>query len=137
MTTNVDGAKVCIRWWPICLSNRKNTTSREKFPVNQLNIHTYIISECIASSNVVFLHPNIEDPYHFSRPYSRRFLQQPSASRCRIVEASILDSPSLHPLPILSVTSVCDRKLSRVYIAVFQVNAVNLSSLGSTGRNGW
>lgn len=32
ITTRVDGANVCIKWWPICLSKRKKTTSREKFP---------------------------------------------------------------------------------------------------------
>jgi len=45
ITTRVDGANVCIKWWPICLSKRKKTTSREKFPVRivtQINF-SYII----------------------------------------------------------------------------------------------
>ena len=35
ITTRVEGANVCIRWWPICRSNWKKTISREKFPVKR------------------------------------------------------------------------------------------------------
>lgn len=67
ITTRVDGAKVWMRWWPICRSNRKFTVSLEKLPKQ-----IYKTDDCLNSlSKLVWWfekfigHRKVEKRFHF------------------------------------------------------------------------